>query len=278
MDEQRINYLELYSELAKKLPDLYTADIAVTITDSRKHIYMQQADSFHLNVKVDDPIRENGGIHKAIISGKPDVSHIPVELYGFPIVTHSVPIINPEDNTILGALSVAISQERETVVVKMATDLLAFAQNLEGAADTLSLSSENLASKSTDMNSNIGTVADEIKKMDDIIGYIKSISETSNLLGLNAAIEAARAGEAGKGFAVVAQEIRKLAISSQESSITILETLNKLRADVNTFIEVVQTLSVISSEQEDHASTIANQSRGLSELSKELKTLSEELI
>lgn len=276
--ENNQNILESYINLAKILPDLYPADIAVTITDLEKHVSMQQANSFQLSVNIGDTIREKGGIHQALTTKKTATVRIPKEVYGFPIISHSAPIKNLSGRDIIGTISVAISQQRENEVVRMATDLYHHAQNLESAADKLSLSSEDLSTQSLNMDSSISNVVNEIKKMDDIIGYIKSISETSNLLGLNAAIEAARAGEAGRGFAVVAEEIRKLANSSQESSVVILDTLNKLSNDVNTLIKGVESLSSISGQQEINASTISTESKGLSNLSEKMKGLSEELL
>lgn len=271
-------YLDHMIQFANLLPELYPADVAVTITDLEKHLSMLQAKSFHMNVSINDPIRENGGIYKALESRKSIVARIPPELYGFPVVTHTVPLINGSTHKLAGAMSVAVSLERETVVLNMANDLLGYAQNMEGYSEKLSHSTEQLSSRSGSMNLEIGNVTDEIKKMDDIIGYIKSVSETSNLLGLNAAIEAARAGEAGRGFAVVAEEIRKLATSSQESSVKILETLNALRSDVNRLIEGVQSFSEISVQQAAQTTEISEGSQQLSHLSGKLADLAKELV
>lgn len=271
-------YLENVMQISKLLPELYPADVAVTITDLEKHLSMQQAKTFHMNVSINDPIRENGGIHKALQSQKSTVARIPTELYGFPVITHTVPLINGSTRKLAGALSVAVSLERETVVLNMANDLLGYAKNMEGYSEQLSGSSEQLSSRSASMNLDIRNVTDEIKKMDDIIGYIKSVSETSNLLGLNAAIEAARAGEAGRGFAVVAEEIRKLATSSQESSVKILETLNALRADVNRMIEGVQSFAEISQQQAAQTTEISDGSQHLTLLSGKLAELAKELV
>lgn len=61
-----------------------------------------------------------------------------------------------------------------------------------------------------------------------IIDTLQQISAQTNLLALNASIEAARAGEAGRGFAVVADEIRKLAESSNHSSLTVKKTIEEI--------------------------------------------------
>lgn len=270
--------LDSYSQMATVIPQLYPADVAVTITDREKHLVMIQADSFKMNLKIHDPIRENGGIHKCITTGSSVVARVPKELYGFPVITHSVPIFGENSRQVIGAISVAVSLERETQVLEMANTLLTLAKKMENSSGNLANESELLSHRSKEMNSSIGSVTDEIKKMDDIMGYIKSISETSNLLGLNASIEAARAGDAGRGFAVVAEEIRKLAINSKDSSVEILETLNALRTDINRLIEGVQAMAGISNEQEAEASIIAEDSSQLSVLSQQLKEMADQLV
>lgn len=269
--------LEAFVQFANLIPHIYPADVAVTVTDEHQHICMIQAKSFQMKVNVGDPIKENGGIHKCLTSRQKMVARLPEALYGFPVVTYSVPITEGSSKTVIGVLSVGVSLERENAVMTMSNDLLKLSDTMTVSSHALASDSEMLAGKSTSMNLNIEAVTSEIKKMDDIIGYIKSVSETSNLLGLNASIEAARAGEAGRGFAVVAEEIRKLAISSKESSVEILETLNALRKDINQLIDGVRSMAEISKAQEVESSRIALESQKLNELSAQLKSMAEML-
>lgn len=86
-------------------------------------------------------------------------------------------------------------------------------------------------------NHSILDLAEQAKKIGDIISVINGISDQTNLLALNAAIEAARAGEHGKGFAVVAEEVRKLADGSANSSRQIMELISGVQGMVNATVD-----------------------------------------
>ena len=64
--------------------------------------------------------------------------------------------------------------------------------------------------QTNNMKTDVGTLIDKLKNIEESLSGINQIAEQTNLLALNASIEAARAGEAGRGFAVVADEIKKL--------------------------------------------------------------------
>lgn len=77
-----------------------------------------------------------------------------------------------------------------------------------GQAAGVAGNAARLAADSNERIGNLGSAADAIGK---VIEVIQDIAEQTNLLALNATIEAARAGDAGKGFAVVATEVKELA-------------------------------------------------------------------
>lgn len=76
-----------------------------------------------------------------------------------------------------------------------------------------------------------------VKEIDNMADAISQIAENITLLSLNAAIEAARAGDAGKGFAVVAEEIGRLAEQSQETVISIKDTIERVDGAFNNLSE-----------------------------------------
>lgn len=66
------------------------------------------------------------------------------------------------------------------------------------------------------LQEDIGGLAQQIDKTEEILGFINEISQQTSILAINAAIQAARAGNQGKGFRVVAQELRKLIKTTDE--------------------------------------------------------------
>ena len=76
-------------------------------------------------------------------------------------------------------------------------------------------------------------LAQDTKRIDEVIRLIAGIASQINLLALNATIEAARAGEAGRGFAVVAQEVSKLSGTTQENLTASDEAVRKLLHEVH---------------------------------------------
>jgi methyl-accepting chemotaxis protein len=114
-------------------------------------------------------------------------------------------------------------------------------------------------------------INEEVSAINEAIAVIDQIAFQTNILSLNAAVEAATAGEAGKGFAVVAGEVRNLANRSAEAAKeikTLVENANIkanegkviannmiegytcLNVDIDKTIEIINTVSHISSTQQ----------------------------
>ncbi len=135
-------------------------------------------------------------------------------------------------------------------------------------AEQIANSASQLAEASNSKIGHLGSAADEIGK---VIEVIQDIAEQTNLLALNATIEAARAGEAGKGFAVVATEVKELAKQTADATEDISNRIQAIQSSASESVqaigeiadviknvnEVSQTITTAVGEQSSAAKEIA---------------------
>ncbi|WP_027363870.1 methyl-accepting chemotaxis protein [Desulfotruncus alcoholivorax] len=271
-------YFESIKNVFPLLPSLFSADVAMGLTDKEKFVAIIPAKTFRLTIKGDSALSKDGPSATAMKTGEKQVNKIPKEVYGFPIISYAIPVINEHTGNTLGTILFAVSQENEQNLKQMYDSLQTFAGELADSTGELAGASQALASNSQEISLVVKSAQERIRKTDEILQYIKNVAETTNLLGLNAAIEAARAGEHGRGFMVVAEEIRKLAQNSKVSAAEITNTLKMIREDIENIISSVNDFAAISEEQAAQTEQIAASGRKLADLSDQLKDLAEKIL
>lgn len=101
-------------------------------------------------------------------------------------------------------------------------------------------------------------LAEDSKKIGEIVNLINNIAEATNLLALNASIEAARAGEAGKGFAVVANEVKELAKQTQAATKNIEDMIAEVQENIKNSISSIDSIREMVNQINDAANVIAS--------------------
>lgn len=271
---------ELFEAIKKAfhvLPTLFASDVVIGITDKEKYLLIKPANTFKLDIYEGMPLVKNGVMEKAIKSKQRQMTRYPKESFGFPIIVHSVPIINDSTGNVLGTITYATSLEKEQDLINMANDLSNFSEQFAVSSKKLESSTEKLSSRSQKVNELANNTQAGIESMDSVLEYIKGIADTTNMLGLNASIEAARAGEHGRGFSIVANEIRKLAQVSKSSTAEINDSLAKIKEDINNILSFINEFSEINVEQTEQAEKMALGSGKLTDISKKLVELAGKL-
>ncbi|WP_432721454.1 methyl-accepting chemotaxis protein [Jeongeupia wiesaeckerbachi] len=121
------------------------------------------------------------------------------------------------------------------------------------------------------------SLAEAITQIVVVAESIDTIAGQTNLLALNAAIEAARAGEAGRGFAVVADEVRKLSVSTTDSTQRIREIINATRSRTRDTLAAMQAAAERIGECHDNGATVNASLANISAAAAQVGTMMSEI-
>ncbi|OWR29446.1 hypothetical protein CDO73_14730 [Saccharibacillus sp. O23] len=230
--------------------EIFPIDVMFALTDDERFLTYLPGEEVKVPIEPGAAIPSKGGIRQALEEGRTVSANVGAEVYGMAFKSVSKPIGTRQGNgRPAGVLTLGINLRHQ--------------QALEGAAENLALSSEEvrsatneIAGTATELAAEIAelqelgrSVVTELKKTDEILSFIREVSENSTLLGINASIEAAHAGDHGRGFGVVASEIRKMAESSASSAREIETILKTIRTRIGRLDDTLERCSSQSEQQ-----------------------------
>lgn len=160
-------------------------------------------------------------------------------------------------------------RSREIFEADMEKSIHSLSAGLDEISDVVTSTTadvQDLNEKQSSITKAAAAVSEKVAESLEIISLIQGIATQTNLLSLNASIEAARAGEAGKGFAVVADEVGKLAVSCNETSAHISQSLNQMQQAIDHILSRIESMDQAVTSQAENMEKISSMTRELNAL------------
>ncbi|NGZ73802.1 methyl-accepting chemotaxis protein [Saccharibacillus alkalitolerans] len=264
---------EAFELILPLVQELFPIDVMFALTDQEKFRAHLPGKEIHLPVEPGAPIPPQGGIRRALDEGRTFSGRIGAEVYGAAFKSIAKPLGKMPDGRPAGVLTLGISLRSQEVLDGAAEHLVLSSEQIRKATDEIAGTATELAAEIAELQEIGHSVVAELRQTDEILSFIREVSENSTLLGINAAIEAAHAGEQGRGFGVVAQEIRKMAESSASSARQIESILSSIRKRITNLDDTLGRCSIQSSQQAAVTQEIAASMEQFSESAEEIKAI-----
>ncbi|OWA36636.1 hypothetical protein B9G55_00715 [Saccharibacillus sp. O16] len=242
---------EAFDLILPMVQEIFPIDVMFALTDQEHFLTYLPGEEVKIPIEPGAAIPAKSGIRRALDEGHMVSANMGAEVYGMAFKSVSKPIgMQPGSRRPAGVLTLGISLRHQQALEGAAENLALSSQEVRSATHEIAGTATELASEIAELQELGRSVVAELRKTDEILSFIREVSENSTLLGINASIEAAHAGEHGRGFGVVAAEIRKMAESSASSAREIETILKTIRSRIG---QLDETLERCSSQSEHQA-------------------------